>query len=116
MRIMREWRGVIRRSHREEYVAYIESTGLARYRAVDGNRGAVVAVRDLDEDRTEVVTLSWWDSFDSIRGFAGIDIDLARYYPLPRSFGNHSALLLWTRQCPRGDQLTGLRDQLIVTA
>lgn len=82
MSIMREWRGVIRRSHREEYVAYIEATGLAGYRAIAGNQGAAIAVRDLDDARTEVRTLSWWDSFDSIREFAGSDIELARYYPL----------------------------------
>ena len=82
MNILREWRGVIRRSHRDEYVDYIKGTGLDDYRATPGNQGAVIAVRDLDEERTEVITLSWCDSLDSIRAFAGDDINLARYYPL----------------------------------
>ena len=81
MSILREWRGVIRRTHRDEYVDYIRATGLDDYRATPGNLGAAIAVRDLDEARTEVITLSWWDSLDSIRAFAGDDIDLARYYP-----------------------------------
>jgi heme-degrading monooxygenase HmoA len=38
-------------------------------------------IRDLGDGRTEVLTLSWWDSLDSIRGFAGDDIDVAVYYP-----------------------------------
>jgi hypothetical protein len=25
--------------------------------------------------------LSWWDGWDSIRGFAGDDIEAAKYYP-----------------------------------
>jgi len=80
--ILREWRGVIRRSHKDEYVNYIKDTGLDDYRATPGNLGASIAVRDLDETRTEVITLSWWRSLDDIRGFAGDDIDIARYYPL----------------------------------
>jgi len=80
--ILREWRGVIRREHRDEYVNYIKGTGLDDYRATPGNQGAAIAVRDLDDKRTEVITLSWWDSLDSIRAFAGDDIELARYYPL----------------------------------
>ena len=27
------------------------------------------------------MTLSWWDSMASIRGFAGDDVDAAHYYP-----------------------------------
>lgn len=80
--ILREWRGVIRKADRDVYVDYIKGTGLDDYRATPGNRGAAIAVRDLDSERTEVITLSWWDSLDSIRAFAGDDIELARYYPM----------------------------------
>jgi len=82
MSIMREWRGVVRRVQRDEYVNYIIGTGPDDYRATPGNLGASIAFRDLDEERSEVITLSWWDSLDSIRAFAGDDIELARYYPL----------------------------------
>jgi heme-degrading monooxygenase HmoA len=78
---LREWRAVIRRPLRDEYVAYVRDTGLAGYRATPGNRGAWVAVRDLDEERTEIVTLSLWESIDAIRAFAGDPPDIARYYP-----------------------------------
>ncbi|MET0535407.1 MAG: hypothetical protein ABW171_14415, partial [Steroidobacter sp.] len=74
--ILREWRGVIRKSDSDTYVNYIKGTGLDDYRATPGNRGAAIAVRDLDAERVEVVTLSWWDSLDSIRAFAGDDIEL----------------------------------------
>jgi heme-degrading monooxygenase HmoA len=32
-------------------------------------------------DRSEIITLSLWDSRDSIRAFAGEDIDQAVFYP-----------------------------------
>jgi heme-degrading monooxygenase HmoA len=59
----------------------VRDTGLADYRATPGNLGALIAVRDLDDDRAEVITLSRWSSMDAIRGFAGDDVERAAYYP-----------------------------------
>jgi hypothetical protein len=59
MIILREWRAEIRRELKREYVEYVSSTGLTDYRRTPGNLGAVIAVRDLDNERTEIVTLSW---------------------------------------------------------
>src|SRR4026208_31135 len=81
MPILREWRGVIRKTERDAYVAYIRGTGIADYRNTPGNLGALMAVNDLDAERTEVVTLSLWSSWDAIRAFAGESPELARYYP-----------------------------------
>ena len=64
----------------DEYAAYIGETGLAEYKATDGNRGAWMLRRD-EGDRTEFVTYSLWDSLDAIRGFAGDDIERAVFYP-----------------------------------
>lgn len=79
--IMREWRAEVRRELCDEYVDYVRQTGLANYRATPGNLGALVAVRDLDEHRSEIVTLSYWRSLDAISAFAGELVDTARYYP-----------------------------------
>jgi hypothetical protein len=55
--------------------------GLAEYRATHGILGALIAARDLDDERAEVITLSWWPSMDAIRGIAGNDVERAVYYP-----------------------------------
>jgi hypothetical protein len=81
MAVLREWRAEIRRARKDEYVEYVWATGLASYLATPGNLGAVVATRDLDEERTEVVTLSWWTDLRAIEAFAGVEINRARYYP-----------------------------------
>jgi heme-degrading monooxygenase HmoA len=81
MSILREWRAEIRRERKNEYVEYVRATGIVGYRSTPGNLGAVVAVRDIDERRSEIVTLSWWTSLDAIRAFAGDPVDQARYYP-----------------------------------
>jgi len=81
MSIMREWRAEIRRALKDEYVAYVDSTGMIEYRQTPGNLGAIIATRDLDAQRTEIVTLSWWKDKESIKAFAGSDITRAHYYP-----------------------------------
>ena len=79
--IARIWRGWVSTPRAVDYVGYIERTGIAEYRATPGNLGAQMLTRDLGDGRTEVVTLSWWDSLESIHGFAGDDIGRAVFYP-----------------------------------
>ncbi|HKX15669.1 MAG TPA: hypothetical protein VJN19_10780 [Propionibacteriaceae bacterium] len=78
--IARIWRGVVRRDDADAYAEYIASTGMAEYRSAPGNQGAWMLRRD-DGDRSEIITFSLWESRDSIRAFAGDDIDQAVFYP-----------------------------------
>ncbi len=70
----------MRREDAVAYANYINSTGMAEYRSTPGNQGAWMLRRD-DGDRSEIITFSLWDSRDSIRAFAGEDIDQAVFYP-----------------------------------
>ena len=79
--IPRKWTSTIRAAGEVDYAAYIDGTGTADYAATPGNRGFQMLLRALGDDRSEVTTLSWWESLDAIRGFAGEDIEIARYYP-----------------------------------
>ena len=80
--IARIWRGAVRRDDAAAYADYIVKTGMAEYRSTPGNRGAWMLRRDDDDDdRSEIITFSLWDSRDSIRAFAGDDIDPAVFYP-----------------------------------
>jgi heme-degrading monooxygenase HmoA len=79
--ILRKWSGVIRTADEATYLAYVIATGGGDYDSTPGNRGHQILLRSLGDGRSEVTTLSWWESMDAIRGFAGEDIDLARYYP-----------------------------------
>jgi heme-degrading monooxygenase HmoA len=81
MAILREWRAEIRRPLKDEYVKYVKATGLAAYLQTPGNLGASVAVRDLDAQRTEIVTLSWWRDIEAVKAFAGADYGRSRYFP-----------------------------------
>ena len=75
------WRGWVATDRAAEYVAYIEGTGIAAYRRTPGNIDAQMWTRDLGDGRTEVVTVSRWESLEVIQGFAGADISRAVFYP-----------------------------------
>jgi heme-degrading monooxygenase HmoA len=79
--VVRTWRGWVRTEQAATYVDYIDRTGLDAYRRTAGNLGAQMWTRDLGDGRTEVVTVSWWQSRADIVGFAGKDIDEAVFYP-----------------------------------
>jgi heme-degrading monooxygenase HmoA len=62
------------------YVEYLLRTGIEEYESTPGNRAAYILRRE-DGDRTEFVTLTFWDSMEAIRGFAGDDVERAVFYP-----------------------------------
>jgi heme-degrading monooxygenase HmoA len=78
--IARIWRGETRAADADAYLEVLERTGVADYRAVEGNRGVLV-LRRLQGDRAEFLLLTLWDSREAIVRFAGDDIERARYYP-----------------------------------
>ena len=78
--IARVWHGVTPKSKREGHVRQIKKTGLKDFARLKGNRGAYVFTRDYDES-TEFLVISLWDSMDSIKAFAGDDMERSRYYP-----------------------------------
>lgn len=78
--IARIWRGAVAQADGDAYADYVATTGLAGYTRTEGNRGAWLLRRDMD-GKTEVVTLSMWDSMDAIKAFAGEDPEVAVFYP-----------------------------------
>lgn len=78
--IARIWRGWTRPEDAEAYVRYMEETGAPDSLGTPGNRGFSVLHRR-DGDREEFLTISLWESLESIRAFAGDDIEQAVFYP-----------------------------------
>jgi len=78
--IARIWKGAVAKADGDEYARYIEETGFAAYGDTPGNRGAWMLRRDSGE-LTEFLTLSFWESIDAVKAFAGEDYEVAVYYP-----------------------------------
>jgi heme-degrading monooxygenase HmoA len=85
--IARIWRGRTPQSKAADYVKYVEKTGIAEYRRTPGNRAALILTQEnAAKTETEFLVLTLWDSLDSIRAFAGADVEAAKYYPEDAGF------------------------------
>jgi heme-degrading monooxygenase HmoA len=78
--IARTWRGWTKTEDADAYVEYLMGTGMKEYRETPGNRAAYI-LRRAEGGRTEFVTLTFWDSMDAIKGFAGEEVERAVFYP-----------------------------------
>jgi heme-degrading monooxygenase HmoA len=78
--IVRTWRGWTSAEDADDYVDYLLENGMKQYRATPGNRAAYI-LRRRAGDRTEFVTLSLWDDLESIKAFAGEEVERAVFYP-----------------------------------
>jgi heme-degrading monooxygenase HmoA len=83
--IARIWRGATLTENADKYLDYMRETGVKDLHATEGNRGVYVLKR-IDNDRAEFVFISLWESMESIRTFAGSEVDKAVYYPRDREF------------------------------
>jgi heme-degrading monooxygenase HmoA len=77
--IARIWRGATRAENAAAYLRYLQETGYRAFRETPGNLGAL-GLRRIVEGKAEFVVLSFWESADAIRRFAGDDIDRAVFY------------------------------------
>jgi heme-degrading monooxygenase HmoA len=78
--IARMWFGRTKAEDYDAYLAYLEESGVAALKETSGNRGVMV-LRRLDGDEAEFGVLSFWDSLEDVKAFAGEHIDAARYFP-----------------------------------
>ena len=67
------------KDYRDAYLDYLERTGLAEYRKTPGNK--VLTLRRIGSDKAEFLLVSFWDSLEAIRAFAGDEIGRAVFDP-----------------------------------
>ena len=83
--IARIWHGVTQAARSDEYLEFLNRTGVPDYRTTEGNR-AVYVLRRIEEDRAHFLTLTLWDSIEAVKRFAGSDPNKAKYYPEDEEF------------------------------
>jgi heme-degrading monooxygenase HmoA len=77
--IIRIWHGRTKATDADTYLQYIEDTGIIEYKNIKGNLSAEIW-RKIDGDICHFWTVTKWDSFESIKLFAGKDYEKARYF------------------------------------
>jgi heme-degrading monooxygenase HmoA len=83
--IARIWHGMTDASKADDYLDYMNKTGIPGYRAIQGNLGGYV-LRRIEGDLAHFLLLTLWESEDAIKRFAGPSMEKARYYPEDEQF------------------------------
>ncbi len=76
--IARIWHGVTPAARSDEYLEFLNRTGVPDYRTTEGNR-AVYVLRRIEEDLARFLTLTLWDDIEDVKRFA--DPNKAKYDP-----------------------------------
>ena len=83
--IVRLWHGRVPTPKAASYREFLNARALPDYRSVPGNISVHVLER-AETDITHFVTMTIWQNMDAIRGFAGADPEVAKYYPEDAGF------------------------------
>ena len=78
--IARRWRGRVRANDAKAYRQVVIDTGIRDIRQTDGNIAAHLLQRT-ENNETEFVLITLWESWEAIRRFVGDDLEHAVYYP-----------------------------------
>lgn len=78
--IARIWTGQTLATKAEEYTKYLYETGVRKIEELPGNRG-VQMLRIVHEGVADFKVLSYWDSFEAIKRFAGEDYEKVHHLP-----------------------------------
>ena len=79
------WHGRVPTSRAKAYRAFTIARAIPDYRSVEGNISVHVLERT-ESDITHFITLTFWKDLESIRAFAGENVEAAKYYPEDKDF------------------------------
>ena len=83
--IIRMWHGRVPTSKAMSYREFLNQRAIPDYQAIPGNISVYILERT-EGEVTHFVTLTYWESLDAIKGFAGEEVERAKYYPEDRDF------------------------------
>ena len=83
--IVRMWHGKVPTSKAAAYRDFTNSRAIPDYHSVKGNLSVHVLERS-EGEITHFITLTFWESLESIKGFAGENVEAAKYYPEDKDF------------------------------
>jgi heme-degrading monooxygenase HmoA len=83
--ITRIWHGKILAAKGDEYMDLMRRVAIPDYRSTPGNRGAY-ALRRVEGNIAHFLMVTFWESEDAVRAFAGDDIRVAKYYDFDKDF------------------------------
>jgi antibiotic biosynthesis monooxygenase (ABM) superfamily enzyme len=82
--IVRQWRGWADRDRAADYLRYFATKVQAKLSEVPGYRKGLVLTREEGEE-TEIVTMTFFDRLEDVKGFAGERYEVANVLPEAQS-------------------------------
>ena len=83
--LVRMWHGRVPATKAKAYREFLNARAIPDYRSVPGTLGVYILERP-DGEVTHFITLTFWESMEAIRAFAGEEAEKAKYYPEDRDF------------------------------
>jgi heme-degrading monooxygenase HmoA len=83
--IARMWHGRVPAHKAQAYRDFLNARAIPDYQTVEGNISVFILERK-DGDVTHFMTMTLWTNLDVIKGFAGDDVDVAKYYSEDKDF------------------------------
>lgn len=78
--VARLWHGRTPGSKADDYAKYLYEEAVKKFRSIKGNLGVQV-FRRMHEGLAEFITISYWESREAIRAYAGEDIEKTQHLP-----------------------------------
>jgi heme-degrading monooxygenase HmoA len=78
--VARMWHGRTKTSIADEYYSYLKQEGIDKIEKIPGNLGAQI-LRRTDGATTEFTVISYWETREAIKAFAGEDIEKTHFLP-----------------------------------
>lgn len=75
--IARIWKARATPQRASEYAAYLQATVVPELSAIGGYQGVTLLQRERDGGVVEVTVITWWESLEAIRAFAGEAVETA---------------------------------------
>jgi heme-degrading monooxygenase HmoA len=83
--IARLWHGRVPTSKAKAYREFVTARAIPDYQSVAGNLSVHILER-AEGEVTHFITLTFWKDLESIKGFAGEEAEVAKYYPEDQDF------------------------------
>jgi len=74
------WHGRVDASKSDEYAEFMKQRAAPDYRSVDGLQ-KLLFLRKNEKDVAHFLLVTYWDSMESVKKFAGEQPEKAKYYP-----------------------------------
>ena len=83
--IARMWHGRVQTGKASAYREFLNRRAIPDYQSVAGNISVHILERQ-EGEVTHFITLTFWEDMSVIQGFAGADVEVAKYYPEDKDY------------------------------